>query len=70
MGTPTTTTGESTRARILDAAFEAVSTFGLSRLTMDDVARLAGLVRQSVYRYFGSKDELIVALVVREEEAF
>jgi len=70
MATPTTTTGESTRARILDAAFEAVTTFGLSRLTVDDVARLAGLARQSVYRYFGSKDELIVALVVREEEAF
>lgn len=70
MATATTTTGESTRARILDAAFEAVSTFGLSRLTVDDVARLAGLARQSVYRYFGSKDELIVALVVREEEAF
>jgi AcrR family transcriptional regulator len=70
MATPTTTTGESTRARILDAAFEAVSTFGLSRLTMDDVARLGGLARQSVYRYFGSKDELIVALVVREEKAF
>ena len=61
---------ESTRARILDAAFEAVSTFGLSRLTMDDVAGPAGLSRQSVYRYFGSKDELIAALVIREEEAF
>lgn len=70
MATATTTTGEGTRARILDAAFEAVSTFGLSRLTVDDVARLAGLARQSVYRYFGSKDELMVALVVREEEAF
>jgi AcrR family transcriptional regulator len=70
MATATTTTGEGTRARILDAAFEAVSTFGLSRLTVDDVARLAGLARQSVYRYFGSKEELIVALVVREEEAF
>ena len=35
----------STRDRILDAAFEAVATFGLSRFTMDDVARLAGLLR-------------------------
>lgn len=61
---------ESTRAAILDAAFEAVSTFGLSRLTVEDVARQAGLSRQSVYRYFGSRDELIAALVIREEEAF
>jgi AcrR family transcriptional regulator len=59
-----------TRDRILDAAFEAVATFGLSRFTMDDVARLAGLSRQSVYRYFDSKDALIQALVAREEETF
>lgn len=60
----------STRERILDAAFEAVTRFGLSRFTTLDVARLAGLSRQSVYRYFDSKDALIQALVVREEEAF
>ena len=59
-----------TRERILDAAFSAISTFGLSRFTMDDVARLAGLSRQSVYRYFDAKDALIVALVEREEDAF
>jgi AcrR family transcriptional regulator len=61
-----TPTGE----RILDAAFEAVTTFGLSRFTTLDVARLAGLSRQSVYRYFDSKDALIQALVAREEDAF
>jgi AcrR family transcriptional regulator len=59
-----------TRERIVDAAFKAVERFGLSRFTMDDVARLAGVSRQSVYRYFDSKDALIVALVYREEEAF
>lgn len=59
-----------TRDRIVDAAFGAVERFGLSRFTMDDVARLAGVSRQSVYRYFDSKDALIVALVAREEEAF
>lgn len=59
-----------TRSRILDAAFRTVATFGLSRLTVDDVARAAALSRQTVYRYFESKDALIVALVYREEEAF
>jgi AcrR family transcriptional regulator len=59
-----------TRARILDAAFRTVATHGLSRFTVDDVARAAALSRQSVYRYFDSKDALIVALVLREEEAF
>ena len=59
-----------TRDRILESAFSAVATHGLSRLTVDDVARLAGLSRQTVYRYFDSKDALIQALVYREEETF
>jgi TetR/AcrR family transcriptional regulator, repressor for uid operon len=59
-----------TRTRILDAAFRTVATFGLSRFTVDDVARAADLSRQTVYRYFESKDALIVALVYREEETF
>jgi AcrR family transcriptional regulator len=59
-----------TRARILDGAYRAVSTFGLARLTVDDAARFAGVSRQTVYRYFDSKDGLIAALVLREEEAF
>ena len=62
------TDASGTATRILDAAFEAVATFGLSRLTMDDVAGLAGVSRQTVYRYFDSKDALILALVAREEE--
>ena len=59
-----------TRDRILQSALAAVTSFGLSRFTMDDVARSAGLSRQSVYRYFESKDTLVMALVEREEEAF
>jgi len=59
-----------TPARILDAAFNAVRDFGLSRLTVEDVAARAGFSRQTVYRYFPSKDSLVVALVAREEEKF
>jgi len=59
-----------TRDRILDAAFDALEDFGLSRTTVEDVAQRAGLSRQTVYRYFPSKDALIVSLVAREEEAF
>jgi AcrR family transcriptional regulator len=66
----TATLVRTTRERILDAAFQAVATFGLSRFTTLDVGRLAGLSRQSVYRYFDSKDALVQALVAREVEAF
>jgi AcrR family transcriptional regulator len=59
-----------TPGRILDAAFTAIQDFGLTRMTVEDVAQRAGLSRQTVYRYFPSKDHLIVALVSREEEKF
>ena len=59
-----------TRGRILDAAFDALRDFGLSRATVEDVAQRARLSRQTVYRYFPSKDALIVGLVAREEETF
>jgi AcrR family transcriptional regulator len=56
--------------RILEATFAAIQDFGLTRMTMEDVAQRAGLSRQTVYRYFPSKDSLVVALVSREEEKF
>ena len=59
-----------TPARILDATFRALQDFGLTRLTVEDVAQRAGLSRQTVYRYFPSKDHLMLALVSREEEKF
>lgn len=59
---------EATRARILDAAFACAGRFGLVRMTMSDVSREAHLSRQTLYRYFASKHDLIMALVIREEE--
>ncbi len=54
-------------AEILDAVATAVSRYGLARFTMEDVARHAGLARQTIYRHFPSKDALIDALIAREE---
>ena len=59
-----------TPARILDSAFDCVAQVGLARTTVEDVARAASLSRQTIYRYFPSKDHLILALVLREEEKF
>lgn len=57
-----------TEARILDATLEVAGSYGLSRLTLEDVAKEAGVSRQTVYRYFGSRDRLIEATILREEE--
>src|SRR5438093_2337549 len=59
---------EVTHARILAAAFSCAGRIGLVRTTMADVAREARLSRQTVYRYFASKHDLLMALVIREEE--
>jgi AcrR family transcriptional regulator len=52
--------------RILDAALALVAASGLRHLTMDDVATRAGVGRMTVYRRFGSRQQLTDALAVRE----
>lgn len=59
-----------TRDRLLDAALRVVADRGLARLSLDAVARAAGLSRQTVYRHFGNRDGLVTAVILREEEAF
>ncbi len=56
-----------TSERILDAAFDRIAEWGLARTTVEDVARAAGLTRQTIYRYFPSKEHLVTALLMREE---
>ena len=59
---------EATRARILDAAFACAGRHGVGRTTLSDVAREARLSRQTLYRYYASKHDLFMALVIREEK--
>jgi AcrR family transcriptional regulator len=59
-----------TATRILDATLATMGDHGVARLTLEDVAKRAGLSRQTVYRYFPSKGELLEATVLREEKIF
>ncbi len=59
-----------TDQRILLAAIEVMGAQGLARLGLEDVARVAGVSRQTVYRYFGNRDALIAAVILHEEQAF
>ncbi|OLT13120.1 hypothetical protein BJF79_21190 [Actinomadura sp. CNU-125] len=56
--------------RILDAALELFTTFGLRRTTMDDVARTSGLGRATVYRRFPGKNDLVTGVLLREARRF
>jgi len=57
--------------RVLDAARRCVDRWGLSKLTIDDVATEAGVSRATLYRLFpGGKDVMFDALRVRELQEF
>jgi TetR/AcrR family transcriptional regulator, mexJK operon transcriptional repressor len=51
------------RAAILDGAKTVFLRDGFGTATMDDVAAVAGVGKQTVYRHFGSKEALFLGLV-------
>ena len=56
---------------MLDAAEECFTRFGVSKTTVEDVARAAGISRATVYRYFSDgRDEIILGVVVRETDRY
>jgi AcrR family transcriptional regulator len=57
---------DGTGARLLDAALACIARVGVSKTTLDDVARAAGCSRATLYRYFPGKPALLHALVTRE----
>lgn len=52
--------------RILDAAVAEVAAHGARGVTVEGVARRAGVNRTTVYRRFGDRDALLAAMVLRE----
>jgi AcrR family transcriptional regulator len=66
---PTSDTDETTDA-LLDAAAELLSTHGVRRWSMEDVAERAGLGRATVYRRFASREQLVHSALGREVRRF
>ncbi|MFI6375245.1 TetR/AcrR family transcriptional regulator [Streptomyces sp. NPDC050546] len=58
------------RESLLDAAYAALARRSWSTVRMVDVARAAGVSRQTLYNEFGSKDGLARALVRRETDGY
>jgi AcrR family transcriptional regulator len=61
---------QSIRKRILDATFVVVSRTGRKKLQLLEVAAEAGVSRPTVYRYFGSKEGLLEAFALYEQDNF
>ncbi len=58
----------SAREQLLDAVDGLLSDRTWAKLSMGEVARRAGLSRQTLYNEFGSRTEFAEALIVREAE--
>ncbi len=59
---------EATTAKVVEGALRAIARFGLTKLTVDDVAREAGISRATLYRYFPGRGAVLAAVVQSETE--
>jgi AcrR family transcriptional regulator len=63
--TDSTTTDEA-----LDGALAAFLDFGIRRTSVNEIARRGGVSPATLYRWYGSKDGIVAAVVVRETRRF
>jgi AcrR family transcriptional regulator len=57
-----------TRDQILDAVDALMARYGFRKMTMDDVAREAGISKRTIYLYFSSKEEVGLSSIARAVE--
>ncbi|MFC5752560.1 TetR/AcrR family transcriptional regulator [Actinomadura rugatobispora] len=62
--------GDDLDARILDAALAEFESYGLRRVSVEDVAKRAGVARTTIYRRFTNKEQLLQAVILRECRRF
>src|SRR5689334_19765597 len=62
--------GERTRAAILDAGFHIVSKAGLEGLTIGTLAAATGMSKSGLFAHFGSREELLLAVMDRGQQEF
>jgi TetR/AcrR family transcriptional regulator len=60
---------EEARRRLLDAARRCIVRRGSARIRMAEVAQEAGVARSTVYRYFQSREDLIIGMFLSQIDA-
>lgn len=58
----------SPRERVLIAAYDLFSRRGIRAVGTDEVIARAGVARATLYRHFATKNDLVLAVLVRREE--
>lgn len=61
---------DSRRRQILDAAVKVMQQTGFHQMSMQDLAVEANVSVGLIYKYFGGKEDLLLATIVRIQEAF
>ena len=65
-----TQTRTDARERLLTAAYELFSRDGVQAVGVDAIIERSGVARQTMYRHFKSKQELVLAFLERREEVW
>jgi AcrR family transcriptional regulator len=58
------------RERLVTAAYELFARQGVQAVGIDAIIERSGVARQTLYRHFGSKQELVLAFLERREEVW
>jgi AcrR family transcriptional regulator len=59
-----------TEERILDATLRLLGRRGVRRLAMSEISEAAGISRGTLYRYFPSKEHVLIGVAAYDEQRF
>lgn len=59
-----------TQARIVEAAVNCVKRWGIEKVTLNDIAKEAGVTRPTVYSYFSNRDEVVQFALLQSAYGF
>jgi len=59
-----------TRQKIIDAALLCIEKWGVEKISINDIAKQAGVTRPTVYNHFPNKDEIIQAALLQAGLSF
>ncbi len=60
--------GSDAREKLLAAAYELFSSSGVQAVGVEAIIERSGVARQTMYRHFGSKQDLVLAFLARREQ--
>jgi AcrR family transcriptional regulator len=62
--------GNNAREKLLAAAYELFSSQGVQAVGVEAIIERSGVARQTMYRHFGSKQDLVLAFLARREQVW